>query len=66
MDVSKTSNHIQIKMSNPIQEPPGSPKAPSQDLKDKDVLFTFKIKTKSHNLESERSKDPNQDPDAKL
>ena len=44
MDVSKTSNHIQIKMYHPSQEPPGSPKAPSVDLKDMDIIFTFKIK----------------------
>ena len=44
--VSKTSDHIQIKikMPNPGQELPASFKAPSQDLKDMDVLCTYKIK----------------------
>ena len=50
MVVSKTSDHIQIKinMPNPSQEPPAPNKAPNQDLKDIDVLFTFKIKIESH------------------
>ena len=49
MDVSKTSDYIQIKvkMANPSQEPPASSKAPNQDLKDMDVLCTFKIKIES-------------------
>ena len=44
--MSKTSDHIQIKikMPNPSQEPPASSKAPNDDLKDMDVLYTFKIK----------------------
>ena len=44
--VSKSSDHIQIKikMPNPIQEPPVSSKAPNEDLKDMDALCTFKIK----------------------
>ena len=44
--VSKTSDHIQIKIkvSNPSQEPPAPTKVPYQDLKDMDVLCTFKIK----------------------
>ena len=33
----------QDQMPNPSQEPPASSKAPNQDLKDMDVLFTFKI-----------------------
>ena len=51
MDVPKTSDHIQImiKMPNPIQEPPASSKAPNEDLKDMDVLCTFKIKLESQN-----------------
>ena len=51
MGVSKTSDHIQIriKMPNPSQEPPVSSKAPNEDLKDMDVLFTFKIKMESPN-----------------
>ena len=52
MGISKTSNHIQIKikMPNPSQEPPASSKAPNEDLKDMDVLCTFKIKIDSQNL----------------
>ena len=46
MGVSKTSDHIpiKIKMLNPSEEPPVSSKAPNDDLKDMDVLCTFKIK----------------------
>ena len=46
----KTSNHIQtkIKMSNPSQETPASSKTPNQDLKDMNVLCTFKVKTSDH------------------
>merc|ERR1711954_448753 len=53
MDISKTIDHIhlKIKIPNPIQEPPASSKAPNQDLKDMDVLCTFKIKIESQNLE---------------
>ena len=49
----KTSDHIQINicMQNPNQEPPVSSKAQNQDLKDMDVLCTFKIKMESQNLE---------------
>ena len=49
MGVSETSDHIQIniKMPNPSQEPPASSKAPNEDLKDMDVLCTFKIKIES-------------------
>ena len=49
MGISKTSNHIQvkIKMSNPSKEHPASPKAPNEDLKDVDVLCIFKIKIES-------------------
>merc|ERR1711954_99838 len=51
MGVPKTSDHIKIKikMPNPSQEPPASSKAPNEDLKDMDVLCTFKIKIKSQN-----------------
>merc|ERR1711954_523775 len=51
--VSKTSDHIQIqiKMPNPSQEPSASSKAPNKDLKDMDVLCTFKIKIYSQNLD---------------
>ena len=46
MGVSKTSDHIKIKikMPNPSQEPPASSKAPNEDLKDINILCTFKIK----------------------
>ena len=59
MAVSKTSNHIQIKkkMPNPSQEPPASSKAPNEDLKDMDVLGTFKIKIESQNSDHGCTKD---------
>ena len=49
MGISKTSDYIQIKinMPNPNQEPPASSKAPNEELKDMDVLCTFKIKIES-------------------
>ena len=52
MGVSKTREHIQIKikMPNPSQEPTMSSKAPNQDLKDLYDLCTFKIKKKSKDL----------------
>ena len=71
MGVSKTSDHIQIKikMPNPSQEPPASSKAQNNDLKDMDVLCTFKIQIESQNSEYGCTKDlspyPNQDQDAK-
>ena len=72
MDVSKTNDHIQImdKMPNPSQELPASSKALNEDLKDLDVLCTFKIKIESQNSDHEYIKDhwqyQNQDQDAKL
>ena len=53
MVVSNTSDHIKIKikMPNPSQEPPASSKAPNKDLKDINVLCTFKIKIVSQNSE---------------
>ena len=53
MGISKTSDHIKIKIKipNPSQEPPASSKAPNEDLKDMDVLCTFKIKIESQNLD---------------
>merc|ERR1711954_276208 len=68
---SKTSDHIQIniRIPNPSQEPPASSKAPNQDLKDMDVLCTFKIRIESQNLEylctKEQRPYPNQYQDAK-
>ena len=52
MGVSNTTDYIQInmKIQNPSQEHPVSSKAPNDDLKDKDVLSTFKIKKESQNL----------------
>ena len=56
-------------MPNPSQEPPASSKAPNEDLKDMDVLCTFKIKIESQNSDHGCIKDqwtyPNQDQDAK-
>ena len=51
MSLTKISDHIQIKIKkqNPSVEPPASSKAPNQDLKDMDVLCTFKIKIESKN-----------------
>ena len=40
-----------IKMLNPSQEPLAFSKAPNEDLKDVDVLCTFKIKIKSQKLD---------------
>ena len=71
MGVSKTSDHIQIKikMPNPIQEPPVFSKTPNEDLKDMDVLCTLKIKIQSQNSDYGYIKDqwpyPNQDQDPK-
>ena len=46
---SKIIDNIQIKIKIPniSQEPPVSSKAPNEDLKDMDVLCTFKIKIQS-------------------
>ena len=46
MGVSKTSDYIKIKIKKPnlSQEPPASSKAAKKDLKDTNVLCTFKIK----------------------
>ena len=53
-----TNYHIQIKikMQNPSQEPPASSKAPNEDLKDLDVLCTFKIEIEIQNLDQIFSK----------
>ena len=49
----KTSDHIQIniRIQNSSQEPPASSKAQNRDLKNMDVLCTFKIKIESQNSE---------------
>ena len=56
-------------MPNPSQQPPGSSKAPNEDLKDLDFLCTFKIKVESQNSDHGYIKDqwpyPNQYLDAK-
>ena len=59
MVVSKTSDHIQIKikMQDPSQDPPVSSKAPNEDLQDMDGLCTFKIKIESQNSEYGSTKD---------
>ena len=59
MGTSKTSHHIKIKikMPNLSQEHPSSSKAPNKDLKDMDVLCTFKIKIESQNSEYVCTKD---------
>ena len=53
IDLPKASDHIEIKMKmpNPSQEPPAFSKTPNEDLKDMDVLCTFKIKKESQNLD---------------
>ena len=58
MDVSKTSDHIQIKINipNPSQKPQASSKATNQDLKDMDVLCVFKIEIENQNSELGGSK----------
>ena len=71
MGVSKTCDYIQIKikMPNPSQEPPVSSKAPNEDLKDIDVLCTFRFKIESQNSNHGCIKDqwpyPNHDQNAK-
>ena len=71
MGVSQSSDHIQIKikMPNHSQETPTTSKDQNQDLKDMDVLCTFKIEIESQNSEHVCTKDqwpyPNQDQDAK-
>ena len=53
MGVSKTSDHIQIKikMQNPHQETPVSINAQNQVLKHMDVLCTLEIKIEGQNLD---------------
>ena len=54
MGISKTSDHIQIKikMPNPTQEPQAHTKAQNPDLKDIDVLCHVKFNIKRHNSEN--------------
>ena len=53
MYVSKTVDHtvIKINMPNPSQDPQASSKAPNEDLKDMDVLCTFKIQVESQSMD---------------
>ena len=57
--VSKSIDHIQIKIKelNPCQEPQAPTIACNQDLKDMDILCTFKIKIETQNLEHGCTKD---------
>ena len=59
MGISKTSDHIliKIKVPKPSQEPPASSKAQNEDFKDMEVLCTFKIKIKWQNFEHGSTKD---------
>ena len=54
-----TSDHIKIKikMPNPSQKPQASSKAQNEDLKDMDIVCTFKIKIKSQILDHGYMKD---------
>ena len=71
MGLEKTTDHTQIKirLPNPSQKPPVSSRAANKDLKDMDVLCTFKIRIESQNSYNGGIKDewpyPNQDQDAK-
>ena len=58
--ISKTSGHIQIKIKMPYlrKEPPVSSKAPNQDLKYMDDLFTPKIKIESKYMNHGCIKEP--------
>ena len=57
--LSNEIDHIKmkIKIVNRIQEHPASSKAPNQDLKNMDVLCTFKIKIMRQNSEHGSNKD---------
>ena len=48
---------MKIKMPNPSQETPASSQAPNDDLKDMEVLCTFKIKKESQNSDQGCIKD---------
>ena len=60
--LSKTSDHIQIKIKipNPSYDPPASPKAQILDLKDIGVLCTFKTKKESKTWNNVSSKNNDQ------
>ena len=53
MGIQKSGDIIQIniKMPNLSKEPPASFNAPNEDLKDKDVPCTLKIKIESQHLD---------------
>ena len=57
--IKHPSYHIQIniKLPNPSLEPPATSKAPNEDLKDMDVLCTFKIKIEHQKLDHGYMKD---------
>ena len=59
MEFLKINDHIEmmLKMPNPSQESPGSYKAKNQELKDMDVVYTFKIKIESQNWDHGCKKD---------
>ena len=59
MSISKFGDHIEIniKMQKPSQEHPASSRAPNKDVKDMDVLCTFRINIESHNLDPLFTKD---------
>ena len=67
MIVSKTSDHIQIKikMPNVSQEPLSSFKAQNLDLEDMDIPYTFNTKVESQNSDHGCLKDqwPDQNQD---
>ena len=48
---------MKIKIPKASQEPPASSKAPNKDLKDMDILCTFKIKIQTQNLDNGCVKD---------
>ena len=71
MGISKTNDHIQIKIKipNPSQKLPASSKAPNEDLKNMDDLCTLKSKmereSQKHGFIKVQRPYPNQDPDVK-
>ena len=59
MGLSKISDHIKIKikMPKPNQQLVASSEAPNEDLKDMNILCTFKIKMEGQNLDHGYIKD---------